>query len=171
MIASRLFPFLAAGAIGVAVGTATFTFVYGEGTSYLTNDPSACVNCHIMQEQFDGWLQSSHRRVATCNDCHAPHDLVGKYITKARNGWAHSLAFTTGNFPDELRITERNLGVTEAACRYCHEDLAAAVDGVDGAEPRPCTSCHSDVGHRGLAPLHGPTLSTSGSHSGATVDD
>jgi cytochrome c nitrite reductase small subunit len=171
MINSRLLPFAAAAAAGIAVSVLGFTFVYGEGTSYMTNDPTACVNCHVMQEQYDGWLQSSHRQVATCNDCHAPHNMVGKYVTKARNGWAHSLAFTTGNYPDELRITPWNLEVTEGACRYCHSDLVAAVDGVDGSEPRPCTSCHSDVGHRGLAPLLNPNKNTSGSHSGVTNDD
>ena len=50
-------------------------------------------------------------------------------------------------------------------------ELAAAVDGIDGAEPRPCTACHSDVGHRGMAPLHTTTQSTTGSHPGVTEDD
>jgi len=43
--------------------------------------------------------------------------------------------------------------VTEQACRYCHGDLAAAVDGPDGHEQRGCVTCHADVGHRGRAPL------------------
>ena len=149
--------------IGAAVGMGGFTFVYGQGASYLTNDPQACANCHIMGEQYSGWLQSSHRAVATCNDCHAPHDLVGKYWTKARNGYAHSYAFTTGDYPERLRIKKANLEVTESACRHCHEELVGAVD-ADGSEPRACVQCHSDVGHRGLAPL---TFTPSAS-SGAT---
>jgi cytochrome c nitrite reductase small subunit len=168
---SRFLPFIAAAAAGTAVGVISFTFAYSEGGSYLTNDPTACTNCHVMQEQFDGWLQSSHRSVATCNDCHAPHDVVGKYVTKARNGWAHSLAFTLGGFPDELQITASNLDVTEGACRYCHADLVEAVDGGDGSEPRPCTTCHSDVGHRGLAPLHVPFRIPEGPHAGVPTDD
>lgn len=153
MLSFRLMGVLVALFVGTAVGVGGFTFIYGEGASYLTNDPSACVNCHVMNEQYSGWLQSSHRNVATCNDCHAPHDLLGKYWTKARNGYAHSYAFTTGDFPDQLRIKPSNLRVTEGACRYCHADLAAAVDGVDGTERRGCVTCHSDVGHRGRAPL------------------
>src|SRR5690242_21733876 len=82
-------------ALGVLVGVGGFTFIYARGASYLTNDPRACVNCHIMREQFDGWVASSHRAVAVCNDCHAPHDFVGKYVTKAVNGFNHSFAFTT----------------------------------------------------------------------------
>lgn len=139
--------------VGAATGIGGFTFVYGRGASYLTSDPGACANCHVMGEQYSGWLQSSHRSVATCNDCHAPHDLLGKYWTKARNGYAHSLAFTTGDFPEKLRIKPGNLEVTEGACRHCHGGMTGAVDGTDGSEPRGCVTCHSDVGHRGSAPL------------------
>jgi cytochrome c nitrite reductase small subunit len=46
------------------------------GTSYLSSDPAVCINCHIMQEQYDGWLHGSHHAVAVCNDCHLPHDNV-----------------------------------------------------------------------------------------------
>jgi cytochrome c nitrite reductase small subunit len=74
-------------AIGFAVGVTGYTFVYAKGYSYLTNNPQSCANCHIMQEQFDGWTKSSHRAVATCNDCHTPDGLVGKYMTKASNGF------------------------------------------------------------------------------------
>ena len=31
------------------------------GASYLTDDPAACANCHVMQEHFDAWPRSSHR--------------------------------------------------------------------------------------------------------------
>jgi cytochrome c nitrite reductase small subunit len=65
-------------AAGLLLGLGGYTFVYARGASYLTNDPQACVNCHVMREQFDGWQRSSHRRAAVCNDCHAPHDLFGK---------------------------------------------------------------------------------------------
>src|SRR5688572_32577853 len=43
------------------------------------------------REHFDAWNKSSHRAVATCNDCHTPHNLVGKYTVKAKNGFWHSL--------------------------------------------------------------------------------
>ncbi|MGH7473570.1 MAG: NapC/NirT family cytochrome c, partial [Candidatus Methylomirabilales bacterium] len=51
-------------AIGLAVGIGAYTFVYAKGASYLTNDPAACANCHIMREHYDGWSKSSHRAVA-----------------------------------------------------------------------------------------------------------
>ena len=134
--------------LGVAVGIAGFTFVYARGASYLTNDPAACANCHVMSEHYSGWMKSSHRAVATCNDCHTPPGLVGKYATKASNGFWHSFAFTTGIFPDTLRIKPHNRDIAERACRKCHSELVTAMDGGHaGAPPVSCIRCHGAVGH------------------------
>lgn len=134
--------------LGLAIGLGGYTFLYAEGASYMTNDPEACTNCHVMNEQFAGWTKSSHRSVATCNDCHAPHDVAGKFATKARNGFRHSLAFTSGRFPEPIQITPHNLEITEHACRTCHEDMVEAVDGPHGTgEPVSCVRCHRSVGH------------------------
>ena len=149
MTASR--GFLAAAAlVGLFVGLGCYTFVYAKGYSYLTNDPRACANCHIMQDHFDAWSRASHRAVAVCNDCHTPPGLAGKYMTKARNGFWHSFYFTTGRYPDPLRITPRNAQVTELACRKCHAELTASIDpahGNTGARGLQCSSCHNEVGH------------------------
>ncbi|MBK9118718.1 MAG: cytochrome c nitrite reductase small subunit [Phycisphaerales bacterium] len=134
-------------ACGAAVGVGLYTFVYAHGASYMTNDPRACVNCHIMQEQYDGWIHGSHSAVATCNDCHTPHDFFGKYLTKAINGYNHSLAFTTGRFHEPIEITPRNAAITEQACRYCHSQVVHQIDLVPGGEPMSCIRCHRSVGH------------------------
>ena len=157
----------AATAVGLAVGLGAFTFVYAKGYSYLTNDPAACANCHVMSEHFAAWQKASHKTVATCNDCHTPHDLVGKYSVKAQNGFWHSFYFTTGNYPDPLRITPRNRRVTERACRDCHQEMVAAIEPRAHDAPRDsagraipvatvsahsdeeasCIRCHTYVGH------------------------
>ena len=156
MTRSRALLLASAILIGMAIGTGAFTFVYARGYSYLTKDPSACANCHIMSEHFSAWLKSSHHAVATCNDCHTPHALVPKYLTKARNGFWHSFYFTTGNFPDPLRITERNHDIVEEACRYCHAPITQsmqpghhAANEVQGGagEDVECSHCHRYVGH------------------------
>src|SRR5918995_848371 len=126
---------LAATAIGVALGLGAFTFVYAKGASYLSTDPAVCANCHIMGEHFAAWQRSSHRTAAGCADCHMPHDFLGKYMAKASNGFWHSLAFTTGNFPDPLQIKPHNRAITEGACRECHADVVAAIDPVKSREP------------------------------------
>jgi cytochrome c nitrite reductase small subunit len=134
---------------GVAAGVGSYTFIYAKGYSYLSNNPTACANSHIMSEQFDGWTKSSHKTVATCNDCHTPHTSVAaKYMSKATNGFWHSFGFTTGRFPEPIRITRRNFEITEGACRYCHGDLTIAIEGSHSAESKTfCTHCHSGVGH------------------------
>ena len=135
-------------AIGLSAGIGGYTFVYARGASYLTNDPAACANCHVMHEHYSGWLRSSHRSVATCNDCHTPPSLVGKYATKASNGFWHSFAFTTGDFPDPLRIKPHNREIAERACRKCHDDIVSAMDTAHGdAAPVSCIRCHGAVGH------------------------
>ena len=162
-------------AVGAALGLGAFTFVYAKGASYLSTDPAVCANCHIMGEHFAAWQRSSHRAAAGCADCHMPHDLVGKYLAKASNGFWHSLAFTTGAFPDPLQIKPHNRVIAENACRECHADIVAAIDplgsddaveirsGVAGTPvaSRPqihdgtvasesretCIRCHTYVGH------------------------
>ena len=162
-------------AIGAALGLGGFTFVYAKGASYLSTDPAVCANCHIMGEHYAAWQRSSHRVAAGCADCHMPHDLVGKYLAKASNGFWHSLAFTTGVFPDPLQIKPHNRAITEDACRDCHATIVAAIDPLGSDAPidvrsgvagtpvadRPqihdgavvtedresCIRCHTYVGH------------------------
>lgn len=136
--------------LGAAAGLGVFTFGYAKGASYLTNDPAACANCHVMQGHFDGWRHSSHRSVAACNDCHTPPGLVPKYIVKAKNGFWHSFYFTTGTFHEPIRITAGNRKVTEKACRKCHAAIVAAIDPSThgrAADATSCIHCHSTVGH------------------------
>jgi cytochrome c nitrite reductase small subunit len=133
---------------GVAAGVAVYTFGYAKGASYLTNDPAACANCHVMHEQYDGWQKSSHHAVAGCNDCHTPSGLFPKYLTKATNGFWHSFYFTTGNFPEPIRIRSRNRAITEGACRKCHEDVVDAIDPPHArGQAVECLQCHNSVGH------------------------
>ncbi|MBI3185122.1 MAG: cytochrome c nitrite reductase small subunit [Myxococcales bacterium] len=131
--------------VGLAAGVAGYTFVYARGASYLTDDPEACANCHIMREQLNGWRASSHRTAAVCNDCHTPHGFWAKYWTKARNGFHHSVAFTTGDFAEPIRIKEHNREMTEGACRSCHRAIVVAIGGEPGSVS--CVRCHREVGH------------------------
>ena len=89
----------------------------------MTDDPRACANCHVMNEQYDGWIKSSHRSVAVCNDCHVPHSFVAKYVTKATNGAKHSYHFTRGEFPEPIRALPASRAIAEANCRRCHEPV------------------------------------------------
>ena len=144
--------------LGLAIGVAGFTFVFARGHSYLSDDPAACANCHVMNQHFDAWTKSSHKAVAVCNDCHTPSGFIAKYATKASNGFWHSFAFTTGDFPDPIRIRQNNRDVAAEACLKCHQTIVAAITagphmtGV-GSRSQPekgtfsCVRCHGNVGH------------------------
>ncbi|MGF1578077.1 MAG: cytochrome c nitrite reductase small subunit [Gemmataceae bacterium] len=139
---------LACALVGVVLGIGVYTFWYGQGGSYFSNDPTACTNCHIMREHFDGWQKASHHAVATCNDCHLPHDFVGKYMAKAENGFFHSKAFTLQDFHDPIRIHKKNAKILQENCVYCHKEIVSeqlhygAFD-----ESNRCVRCHRSVGH------------------------
>lgn len=144
----RLLAVAVAAAFGMLGGLGVFTFGYGEGYSYLIDDPATCANCHVMQDHYNAWLASSHRDVATCNDCHLPHDPLGKLWVKADNGFFHSLAFTTGGFKDPIQIKPRNARVTENACLHCHRELVNhLLPAEPGGDMASCVHCHQSVGH------------------------
>jgi cytochrome c nitrite reductase small subunit len=133
--------------LGLLLGLVIYTFIYAKGYSYLTNNPVACTNCHVMNSYYDGWVKGSHHSVAQCNDCHTPHDLAEKYFTKASNGFFHSFAFTSGAFPDSIQAKGRSKRVVEQACRHCHADLTQHIDTAVGTDGTSCTRCHASVGH------------------------
>lgn len=139
------------GVVGLACGVVVYTFIYARGASYLTDAPEACLNCHLMREQYEAWTRSSHHSVAVCNDCHTPAALLPKYWTKAQNGFWHAFHFTLGRYPDPVRITRRNRQVTQAACGRCHAPIVQAIDQPAAPPARlqraDCLACHRDVGH------------------------
>jgi cytochrome c nitrite reductase small subunit len=135
---------------GVGLGLGVFTFWYAHGASYFSNDPRSCVNCHIMRDEYASWQHASHHANAACNDCHVPHDLVGKYLAKAGNGFWHSKGFTLQDFHEPIQITPRNARTLEDNCIACHQEL---VQEIAVRHPWPegernnCVRCHAAVGH------------------------
>lgn len=144
----RKLPLVVAAALGILAGAGGFTFAYGDGAAYLSNDPAGCANCHVMEGHFDGWQQSGHGHVAVCNDCHLPPGFVDKWFTKMDNGMLHSLAFTTGDYPWPIRIKPRNARRTQEACLVCHDEVAHALRPPEpGGDTVACVHCHEGVGH------------------------
>jgi cytochrome c nitrite reductase small subunit len=131
-------------------GVGAYTFHFADGLAYFSNDPNACANCHIMRDHLDSWQKSSHHARAVCNDCHTPPGLVQKLVTKADNGWNHSVKFTLQNFDDPIRIRAVNLERLEENCLRCHQDLVGdirAAAGHGGEAEMRCVHCHAGVGH------------------------
>lgn len=134
---------------GMLLGVGAFTFDYAAGFSYFSNEPEACVNCHIMNDHFDSWVKSSHHAHAVCNDCHTPHALVAKYVSKAENGFNHSLKFTLGTYREPIRIRPVNAARLQANCIECHQELVSEIrwEANLAHEDLDCVRCHAAVGH------------------------
>ncbi|MCB0418605.1 MAG: cytochrome c nitrite reductase small subunit [Bdellovibrionales bacterium] len=133
--------------LGVFFGWAGFIFTYAKGYSYLSDDPKACVNCHIMSDQYNGWSHSAHHAVATCNDCHTPKGFVSKWASKASNGFWHSYAFTTGDFHEPIQIRRVNQDIAQNSCMKCHDNLLGSHPTLGSARGVSCMHCHQNVGH------------------------
>lgn len=138
-----------AGIIGMLAGLGSYTFTYAHGLSYFSNNPQACVNCHIMRPHYDGWLKSPHHAVATCNDCHTPDSFIAKYLSKAENGFWHSKGFTLQDFHEPIMIRPINSAVLQNNCVRCHQELLSGLNAHAGDAQKmlDCVSCHREVGH------------------------
>ncbi|MBN2194423.1 MAG: cytochrome c nitrite reductase small subunit [Polyangiaceae bacterium] len=148
---------------GMGAGIGAFTFRYAEGFSYLGSEPEICVNCHIMQPEYDGWQKASHHTVARCVDCHLPDAFVPKYLAKAENGFRHGQKFTTGDFEEPITVKARGREILQANCVRCHADLVAelAQGSPEGPAQADCVHCHPAVGHGEKAGLGGPRRASS----------
>lgn len=135
--------------LGAFLGLGVFTFSFGEGLSYFSKDPKACINCHIMQPQFDSWQKASHHTVATCADCHLPHEVIPKFMAKAENGFWHSKGFTFQDFHEPIFIREGNMKILQKNCLSCHEDFVHGVMPTTDKEidMLDCVRCHRSSGH------------------------
>lgn len=141
--------------LGIVVGVGAVIFHMSRATSYLSDDPGACINCHIMMPQYTTWRHSSHARVAHCNDCHVPHtSLAAKYFFKAKDGSRHATLFTLGMEQQVIRATPASREVVQQNCLRCHGDLNADVSTGSSnphasmtAEGRMCWDCHREVPH------------------------
>lgn len=137
---------------GIPLGLGLFTFLYAEGLSYFSSDPRACVNCHIMRDEYDSWAKSGHHHVAGCVDCHLPPFGAGKLIAKGVNGWNHSKAFTLQDFHEPIMITPRNAAMLQENCLRCHGDFVHDILAAQPGDSVSCVLCHKNVGHAPLRP-------------------
>ncbi|MCE1177847.1 MAG: cytochrome c nitrite reductase small subunit [Micrococcales bacterium] len=138
---------------GVLFGVAFFTFGYANGAAYFGHESETCIQCHSMNEEYEAFTKGSHKDVATCQSCHAPHDNFAKWLySEADNGFWHSLKFTTGRYPENIKIREVNRKIVEDSCRHCHKDFVSDIEstraGASHDQQISCLQCHSNVGHK-----------------------
>lgn len=141
--------------IGAIIGLGLYAAYSSKAVSYLSDSPETCVNCHIMAPQYATWQHSSHREVATCNDCHVPHDNVFRtYYFKAMDGARHATMFTLRLEPQNIFIKDAGIGVVQENCIRCHGQLVTDAKLLaqtqafhDKFEDRLCWDCHREVPH------------------------
>ncbi|MFA6469184.1 MAG: cytochrome c nitrite reductase small subunit [Bacteroidota bacterium] len=142
-------------AVGTLSGLGFLTLYVGNATSYLSDDPRACMNCHVMAPQFATWERSSHVRVTVCNDCHVPHNNVfNKYLFKAMDGTRHSFMFTFRMEPQVIHIHDAGAAVVQQNCIRCHSSLTQNVkerfvtlDEQKHDGGKLCWECHRETPH------------------------
>lgn len=142
-------------AIGALIGLGFYTLKLSNAASYLSDDPQACVNCHVMTPQYITWNKSSHREVASCNDCHVPHDnIFNQYYFKAKDGLYHASIFTLRAEPQVIQAKPASMEVIQNNCIRCHIDqvthprLNAFVENhTENRTGRSCWDCHKEVPH------------------------
>ena len=135
--------------LGAMAGMGFFVLHISRASSYLSDAPETCMNCHVMTTEYVTWQHSSHARVATCNDCHVPHtSLAAHWAFKAKDGLWHSTVFTMRWEPQAIRLSKGAIPVVEDNCRRCH---AQVIENVSLTDHQPhdlrCWDCHREVPH------------------------
>lgn len=141
--------------LSIFVGLGLYTFYLSKAHSYLSDNPSTCVNCHVMGPQYATWANSSHRENAHCNDCHVPHDnAINHYYFKAKDGLRHATIFTLRNEPQVIQIKEAGKEVVHDNCLRCHGELISNNKAISSnpimkaaREGRVCWDCHRLTPH------------------------
>jgi cytochrome c nitrite reductase small subunit len=141
--------------IGILTGLLLFVLHIGRATSYLSDDPDACTNCHVMAPQYATWEKGSHGRVATCNDCHVPNDnSIKKFLFKASDGLRHSYMFTFRLEPQVIRIQPMGKNIVQENCIRCHSNYLHPIS-LQAINNQPiyedmdryCWNCHRETPH------------------------
>lgn len=141
--------------IAVVLGMGMFMAKEAELVSYLSDNPQACVNCHVMTPVYNSWMHSSHREWASCNDCHVPHNnIVNAYYFKAKDGLYHASVFTARAEPEVIKMREESQEVVQENCLRCHVQQVTQVkyngwleSHSENRTDRQCWSCHREVPH------------------------
>ncbi len=142
--------------LGAVTGLTVYLFYVSRMASYLSNDPSACVNCHIMAPYYQSWQKSSHQAWTTCNDCHVPQDNhIRGYSFKAKDGLYHAAVFTLRIEPQAIRPRTASYSAIMENCIRCHTELntqfvktgMVKYAEVKDGKATACWHCHRDIPH------------------------
>ena len=141
--------------LGILTGLGSLALYISNAASYLSDQPEACMNCHVMASEYATWQRGSHARAAVCNDCHVPHDnFIKKYAFKAKDGLRHATIFTLRMEPQVIKLNKAAIPVVQKNCVRCHVNLVENVslsetrgESFHSGESRLCWECHRQTPH------------------------
>ena len=149
----KIFLIIGAGMVCGLVGYTAYAFRL---TSYLSDDPATCMNCHIMAPYYATWQHGSHSQNTICLDCHVPHNnSINKWFFKGKDGLRHTTVFLTKSEPQVIQAISGSSQVIMNNCIRCHEQLnnefvnTGKIDYkmVMKGEGKACWDCHREVPH------------------------
>lgn len=142
--------------VGIFFGLGFYILYISNAVSYLSDDPRACINCHVMTPEYATWERGSHgRNVATCNDCHVPQDnIFRKLYFKAQDGLRHATIFTLRAEPQVIQIKDAGKAVVQENCIRCHSNYLhpASLRSINAKaiyedQEQLCWDCHRNTPH------------------------
>ena len=147
---------------GLAVGLGAYIIYASKAYSYLSSDPSVCINCHVMIPYYQTWSRSSHTHWAKCTDCHLPqNNIFAKAAFEVMDGAYHTTVFTLGMEPQVIRPRNASNNVIMENCIRCHTQLNTAFvktgmitySEAKKGKGRACWDCHTEVPHTRVSSL------------------
>ena len=149
----KIISMVAGGMICGLVGYTAYSFRL---TSYFSDDPATCMNCHIMAPYYATWSHGAHSRNTTCTDCHLPQDhAVRKWLFKGMDGMRHTTIFLMNGESQVIQAIDRSASVIMENCIRCHEQLNTEFvktgkinfDMAKMGEGKACWDCHRETPH------------------------
>jgi len=147
---------------GIIAGLCVYIIYMSRAHSYLSDNLSACINCHIMIPYYQSWSRSSHTPWTNCNDCHLPQNNVfSRYTFKAKDGVYHATLFTVWGESQALRPTVSSYNVIMENCIRCHMQLNTdfvktgmiTYSETKKGKGKACWDCHTQVPHMRISSL------------------
>jgi len=156
VLSSRRQKSMAIAAGGIICGLVIYTAYAFRITSYLSDEPATCMNCHVMAPYYATWSHSSHGRNTTCNDCHVPNDnVVRKWLFKGTDGIRHASVFLMKGEPQVIQAIDGSSSVIMNNCIRCHGQLNTGFvktgrinyPMAKTGEGKACWDCHRETPH------------------------
>ena len=131
--------------IGAGFALAVVLLIVGTAMYSYAEEPEFCSSCHVMQDYYLTWHDSTHKSLK-CIDCHLPHNgIVGTLATKAQVGAKDVFYQTLRSYPLNIEMTEKGNSILQRNCLRCHEATVSNTSMTSG--DRRCITCHRNLIH------------------------